>query len=121
VNANGSSAFAGPVTVVLTAPAVPAAPGGFTAAAVLAGSRYTVTLNWTDNSNNESSFTIQRATNSAFTTGVNSSTAAANTTTLQQTSVPRSATGVYYYRIRAVNAVGNSAWLNATPFPVPAP
>jgi FtsP/CotA-like multicopper oxidase with cupredoxin domain len=116
-NAIGPSAFAGPVTVIIAAPA---APSGLTAVAARANRNTDrVTLRWTDNSNNESSFTIQRATNAAFTTGLNTSTVAANTTTVTQTGLATGAS--YYYRILAVNPVGSSAAVNATPFPVVTP
>ena len=69
-----------------------------------------------DNAANETNFTVQRATNATFTTGLNSATLAANATTLTQT-VTRNTT--YYYRIRANNTVsGSSAWVNALPFPI---
>jgi len=117
VNATGNSAYAGPVSVTI---AVPAAPSGLTATAARAnGNNDRVTLGWTDNSNNESSFTIQRATNAGFTAGLNTSTVAANSITAQQTGLNRNAS--YYYRIQSVNAVGVSAWVNATPFPVVTP
>jgi FtsP/CotA-like multicopper oxidase with cupredoxin domain len=98
-------------------PAIPVAPTGFTVAVVKAnGNNYTATLNWVDNSTNETNFTIQRATNLTFTTGLATFTAAANATTLTQT-VNRNTT--YYYRIRANNNIsGSSAWTNALPFPI---
>ena len=73
-------------------------------------------LNWIDNSNNETGFTIQRATNAAFTAGLNTVTVAANTTTLTQTGLDRNR--AYYYRIRANNGAIFSAWVNATPLPI---
>jgi FtsP/CotA-like multicopper oxidase with cupredoxin domain len=116
-NAAGPSLFVGPVTVTI---ALPAAPSGLTATAARNSVRNdSVTLRWTDNSNNETSFTIQRATNQAFTQGLNTSTVPANTTTVTQTGLARGAT--YYYRILAVNPVGSSAAVNATPFPVVTP
>ena len=115
VNALGTSAFA---TVTITI-AAPAAPSNVVATAVRGGILTdTITLKWTDNSNNETSFTIQRATNTAFTAGLNTSTTAANVTTLQQTT---GRVNNFYYRVRANNAAGSSAWVNATPFPVVTP
>ena len=109
INAAGSSAFAGPVTVAM---AVPAAPSGLRATAQRNNNQADVTLRWTDNSNNESSFTLQRATNSTFTGGsVNNQTLAANTTAVIQTGLNRRTT--YYYRILAGNVVGNSPWSTA--------
>jgi FtsP/CotA-like multicopper oxidase with cupredoxin domain len=117
VNGAGTSAFAGPVTITVSAPA---APSNFTAVAARGnGNNDNVTLTWTDNSNNETGFTIQRATNSAFTTGLNTATVGANVTTLTQTGLARNTN--YYYRIQATNPVGSSAQVNAAPFPVLTP
>ena len=65
---------------------------------------------------NPTNFTIQRATNATFTTGLSTFTAAGNLRTLTQT-VSRNT--IYYYRIRANNNVGGSSdWMNALPFPI---
>jgi len=65
---------------------------------------------------NPASFTIQRATNLSFTTGLSTSTVAGNLRTTTQT-VTRNT--VYYYRIRANNSIGGSSdWTNALPFPI---
>jgi FtsP/CotA-like multicopper oxidase with cupredoxin domain len=118
VNNGGSSAYSPipPATVSVTVPAVPAAPTSFTVSAVKAnGNNYTATLNWAAGTN-PTNFTIQRANNSTFTTGLATFTAAGNLRTLTQT-VSRNT--VYYYRIRANNNVGgSSAWTNALPFPI---
>ncbi len=114
LNAAGSSAYTN--TVSVSVPAIPAAPTNFIVSVVKAtGNNYTATLTWTDNATNETGFTIQRATNATFTTGLSSFTAAANAVTLTQT-VTRNTT--YYYRIRANNLGGSSAWVNALPFPI---
>jgi hypothetical protein len=116
-NGGGSSSYATSGTI--SVPSIPAAPTGVTVTAVRGGNNNdTVTLKWTDNANNETGFTIQRATNSTFTAGLTSFTAAANATTFSQ------ATGrgvSYYYRIRANNLGGSSAWVNAAPFPIVTP
>lgn len=114
VNANGRSvAPAGPTDAVTAA--IPAAPTNFTVAvAPLPGPFYSATLNWVTGTN-PSSFTIQRATNAAFTSGLSSTTASGAARTLLQT--VRSNT-TYYYRIRANNTGGSSAWSNALPFPI---
>jgi hypothetical protein len=107
-------------TVNVVVPAVPAAPSGFNAANVLpnpAGNNRTVRLTWTDNSNNETGFTIQRATNAGFTTGLNTANVAANSITLTQTGLSRNTN--YYYRIRANNGtIISSAWVSAAPSPI---
>jgi len=116
VNGAGSSAYAS-IAVPVVVPAFPTAPSNLSAVPSLgSGNNRTVSLSWTDNSTNETGFTFQRATNAAFTTGLNTATAAANSTTLVQTGLSRNTD--YYYRIRAINLGGSSAWVNATPFPV---
>jgi hypothetical protein len=96
---------------------LPGAPSNVTAVnGANQGNKRAVALTWSDNALNETSFTIQRATNAAFTTGLNTSTVAANATSVTQTGLSKATT--YYFRIRANNAVGSSAWANATPFPI---
>jgi FtsP/CotA-like multicopper oxidase with cupredoxin domain len=96
--------------VTLSNLAVPAAPSGlnFTIARTAAGPD-TVTLSWTDNATNETGFTIQRATNAAFTAGLTILTRAANVTSTTNT-VAHGAT--YHYRIRAINPSAVSTWSN---------
>lgn len=97
---------------------VPADPTNLTAAAALLGRNNRITLTWVDNANNETSFTIQRATNAGFTANLQTVTGiAANSTTFNQT-VPRTDAGnfiTFYYRIQAVNAAGASGWATAPP------
>lgn len=111
VNSAGSSGYSNTVNVVVpAAPGPPAAPSNLSATAGRAGRNTDrVTLNWTDNSSDETSFTLQRATNSTFTAGLNTTTISANITAAVQT-VPRNVT--YWYRVRASNAGGDSAWSN---------
>jgi phosphodiesterase/alkaline phosphatase D-like protein len=68
-------------------------------------------LTWVDNSNNEASFTIQRATNLGFTANLTSFTVPANVTTFTDTTVAPNTR--YRYRVFAVNGAGNSAFFNA--------
>jgi hypothetical protein len=118
VNAAGPSAYA-TLTTAVVIQATPAAPTNFTVAAALAnGNKDTATLNWAA-AINPANFTIQRATNLNFTTGLTSFTAVGAARSLTQT-VNRNT--VYYYRIRANNSVGDSsAWTNALPFPILTP
>jgi hypothetical protein len=97
-------------------PAIPAAPTAFTVSAVKAnGNNYTATLNWAS-ATSPASFTIERANNATFTTGLATFTAAGTATSLVQTVTKNT---VYYYRIRAVNSLGGaSASTNAQPFPI---
>jgi alpha-tubulin suppressor-like RCC1 family protein len=83
------------------------APSNLTATAI---SFYQIDLLWTDNSNNEDGFEIERSTD-----GVNYallSTLNANTTNYSDTTLsPPSLT--YYYRVRAFNTIGDrSDWSN---------
>ena len=89
----------------------PTAPSNLTGSAVrITGNTFQdrVTLNWADNSNNETGFQIQRATNINF-TGASTFSVGANVTTFSQ-NVSRP--GTYYYRVRAVNGSGNSNYSN---------
>ena len=115
---NGVGPSAGPTnTVSVAVAAIPAVPTSFTVTAVKAnGNNYTATLNWAPYSPNPSNFTIQRATNLTFTTGLANFTVSGSARSLTQT-VTRNTT--YYYRIRANNSIsGSSAWKNALPFPI---
>ena len=108
-NLSGFSAWATSATIAV--PTLPAAPTGLarTITRTAAGPDR-VALRWTDNANNETSFTLQRATNNTFTANVTNITVAANATTYTD-SVPHGQT--WYYRIQAVNVVGVSAWSNS--------
>jgi len=117
VNAAGTSAFA--VSAPVLIPAMPAVPTNFTAANGPngTGNNRTVILNWVHSGVNETGFTIQRATNAAFTAGLNTATVAASARTLTQTGLSRNTQ--YWYRIRANNgAIVSSTWVNATPSPI---
>jgi FtsP/CotA-like multicopper oxidase with cupredoxin domain len=114
-NGGGNSAYApttGGIQAVL--PAIPAAPTSFNVrVAANRGNTYTATLNWAASAG-AAGYTIQRANNLTFTTGL--ATIPATGTTLSQI-VNRNS--VYYYRIRANNSLGgSSAWTNASPFPI---
>jgi len=115
VNSTGLSAYSNTATV-----AVPAAPAAATTFTVSVGNKqgnsYPATLSWAPYAPNPANFTIQRATNLEFTTGLTTVTAsgAARSVTM---SLARNTT--YYFRIRANNSAGgSSAWKNALPFPI---
>ena len=86
-------------------PTAPAAPTSLTATAV---SRTQINLAWADNANNETGFLIERSTNGTSFTQI--ATAGANVTTFASTGL--TANKRYYYRVRATNAVGQSAYSN---------
>ncbi|MEO7598596.1 MAG: alpha-L-arabinofuranosidase [Opitutus sp.] len=96
--------FAAPVVT----PQPPAAPSG-TRATTASGSQINVI--WTDNSNNETSFVVDRATNATFTSNLVTTSTAANITGLQAMGLKTNTT--YYFRVRAGNAAGLSANSNA--------
>ncbi len=117
VNAVGRSALPTNATSAVV-PAIPAVPTNFTVTVVKnpTGPNYTATLSWAPYSPNPSSFTIQRARNSAFTTGLNTSTAPGAARTRTQSLAPNT---TFYFRIRANDDIsGSSGWKNALPFPI---
>ncbi|MCP4137737.1 MAG: hypothetical protein GY754_42630 [bacterium] len=96
---------------------VPADPAGLTALAVSASE---ITISWTDNAGNESGFSVERSPDGSAFTEV--TTVAANVTSYADSGLtPHTA---YFYRVRAYNAIGNSAYSNTanttTPDVVPA-
>jgi hypothetical protein len=120
-NGEGASPYVTATPDPVLLPGLPAAPTSFTVNATknATGNNYTATLNWgpaTWPGPAPASFTIQRASNLAFTRGLTSFTATSTATSLTQT-VSRNT--VYYYRIKANNNLGgSSAWTNALPFPI---
>jgi hypothetical protein len=107
-----------PVTVDLTAPMAPTA---VTAVAGAAGSQQ-ITVNWTDASNNETGFTIQRATVTGGVVGAysNAGNVAAGVQTFRDTNNLNRGRS-YQYQVRANGVAGNSAYTVATTSPVIAP
>ncbi|PWB70524.1 MAG: hypothetical protein C3F07_16920 [Anaerolineales bacterium] len=76
----------------------------------------TVTLQWADNSNNETGFLIQRAESSNFTLGVTNITIGPDLNMFNDT-VSRGKT--YYYRILAFNDTVQSDWSNTASVTAP--
>jgi fibronectin type 3 domain-containing protein len=90
---------------VYALPSGPSAPSNLSASAV---STSQINLSWADNSNNETGFKIERATNSTFTQNLTLvTTTAGNATSYSNTGL--SANTTYYYRVRATNGTGDSA------------
>lgn len=87
----------------------PKAPSNL--AVSLKGSK--ATLTWLDNSLSETSFTIQRADDAGFTTGLVEFTVPANVNTYTDATIKNKKD--YYYRVRADNLVGDT-----TVYPAPA-
>jgi hypothetical protein len=90
---------------------LPARPTGLVAtASPLSSNPPTVSLTWTDRSTNEVGFSIQRATNQNFTSGVTYFTVGANVTAFTDTTVLPHAN--YFYRVQAFVNGGASDWSN---------
>ena len=116
VNGLWVSAFSNLATAII---AVPGAPANVAVTSVRNGANDLTTLTWTPGAPlSQASFTIQRATNSTFTTGLQTTTVAAASVSFSQ-NTPRGVT--YFYRIRANNVLGSSAWTDAVPFPILTP
>jgi fibronectin type 3 domain-containing protein len=92
----------------LTLVAAPAAPSNLTITSVLSNQ---VNLSWTDNSNNETGFKIQRKTGVSG-TYVTIWTTAANVTSYMDTDTALRDGTLYYYRVSATNTAGDSAFSN---------
>jgi len=109
VGLGGTSAFAVSNSVLVPPDATPpAAPSGLFVSNVL---QTTLTLNWLDNSNNETGFVIQRATDTNFTKNLVSFLAAANATSFADSGLKKGTR--YFYRVQAVNGFNGGAG----PFP----
>jgi hypothetical protein len=120
VNGTILSGWSNIATVVI--PNVPAAPSNVTVdCARLTNTADRCTLRWVDNSNNETGFTVQRSRNANF-QGGDLTTFQTNqnvTSWAPLTSLLRNQN--YYFRVRARNGNGPSAWVNAVPFPIRTP
>ena len=107
-NATGPSAFAGPASATThagTTVTPPSAPTGL----VATRQSGRITLTWTDSSNNETGFSIERSPDGHAFSQI--ATVAQNVSTYVDTS-PGSSKFVFY-RVRAFNLAGNSAYTNA--------
>ena len=104
VNNAGTSSNTATASATSLAPSAPNAPSGLTATATTSSQ---INLTWQDNSSNETGFKIDWATDSAFTQNLTEVTVGANVTTYSVTGL--SPATAYYFRVRATNAVGDSA------------
>lgn len=105
-NATGDSPPSGTASGKTLANA-PGAPTGLTATAV---SQTQITLNWKDNSSNETGFEVERSTNNFATAGTVVGTTNPDVTTFTDSNLTPSTK--YYYRVRAMNSGGPSAYSN---------
>jgi hypothetical protein len=102
VNGAGLSAASNVGTVSIPVP-LPAAPTGLAGVAV---SRRQINLSWTDTSANETGFKVERSTNGTTWTQVG--TVGADIRSYASTGLASNTT--YYFRVRAFNTNGNSAY-----------
>jgi hypothetical protein len=103
-NAVGDSANpAGPISVTTTTGTPPAAPSNLV---TLDSTQSSLTLGWTDNSSNETGFTVQIATDKNFTQSVQSFNVGPDVTSYQF--YPLAPNTKYYMRVAAFNAAGSS-------------
>lgn len=91
--------------IIVEPQTLPAKPTGLQAT-VLSSSR--VLLNWLDRSDDESGFVVQRTTDPNFASGISEYRVGANLTSLLL--VDQVAATNFYYRVRAFNTAGNSAF-----------
>ena len=107
-NLGGDSAYSNTASATTqAAQTVPTAPSNLTATAV---SSSQINLSWSDNSNNETGFKIERCQGGGCTGFVQIAQVGANVTTFSNTGL--SSNTRYRYRVRAFNAVGNSGYSN---------
>ncbi|MBY8873137.1 hypothetical protein K7640_14980 [Micromonospora sp. PLK6-60] len=99
---------------------IPAVPTNLTGTAVaVSGGTATVNLTWQESTTSPvTGFTLQRATNVTFTSGLTSFNLAGTARAYSDTGRARSTT--YYYRIQAVNSIGASAFSSIIAVTTPA-
>ena len=107
-SSSGASEWTGGVSATTDAPAVkaPTTPSGLTATTQNADQ---IDLSWSDTSDNEEQFEIQRKEGVGG-TYAEVATLSAGTTGYQDTALDSDTT--YYYRVRATNSAGSSNWSN---------
>ncbi|HEX6629033.1 MAG TPA: fibronectin type III domain-containing protein [Gemmatimonadaceae bacterium] len=107
-NQAGTSAYTNNADA--TTPRPPAAPSNLNASPL---SQNSVAVTWTDNSDNETSFRLDRAPNNAGVPGTYSQIATPGAGVTSYTNTGLTAGTSYWYRVRAQNAIGNSAYTAA--------
>ncbi len=117
-NAAGLSVYTNIASITIPPP--PPAPTNALAKAARVGtsSNDRVTITWTDVAT-ETGYTIQMSTAANFAVNLVTTTLNANVTTFTTGNLPRNTT--YYFRIRAFNYFGQSAWVIVNPSPIITP
>ncbi|MCE7059973.1 fibronectin type III domain-containing protein [Dyadobacter sp. CY343] len=115
-NSAGKSAYSN-IATATTLQVPPAAPTALSGVSV---SQTQINLSWTDASDNETGFEVERSLNGI--TYLKIAAVSTSVTTFQNTGLVTNT--LYYYRVRAVNAAGASAYSNVGSFRtqnIPAP
>jgi len=107
LNGTGVPSVAKIIRIDSAAPTPPAAPSNLTATAA---SSSQINLSWTDNSNNEDGFRIERCQGVGCANFAEITTVGANATSYSNTGL--TASTAYQYRVRAYSSPGNSAYSN---------
>lgn len=89
-------------------PVVPLAPTGVTVSRVNNGDVAFPTVSWAHGGEGVESFEVQQSTSPAFTSNLYRSVGLAPSVRINP--MPAVPAGVYYYRVRAINAAGPSSW-----------
>ena len=107
-NGVGNSGYSNTANATTQAPAA-TAPTAPTTLVATASSSNAIALSWSDNSNNETGFRVERST-SATTGFAEIATVGAGVSSYSASGLTASTT--YYFRVRAYNGVGNSGYSN---------
>jgi serine protease len=115
-NANGNSGYSNTASAATQTAPVPAAPANL---AATAASSSQISLTWTDASNNETGFRIERCQGAGCSSFTQIATVGAGVQTYSNTGLAASTS--YGYRVRAYNANGNSGYSNTASATTQAP